>query len=117
MKAGTLNKVASHLFREDHDNKLRFKIYQATKKKHPKDSVSLDAFSEEEREELKTLLGKIFFTKTVQEWRKVSKSLTKANQTSLAGVIDTFTTNAPINMVISVPFTLKEMEQLDYLGI
>lgn len=118
MKAITITKVASYLYRKDYENKLRFRIDEATKKKHPKDNVVLkDCFNTTELEELSILLGKLFFTKTVQEWRKISKKLTKESHYELADIINTYTTKASINKNIHVPFTLEEMDKLDGLGV
>lgn len=116
MKAITITKIASHLYRNDYYNQLRFAIDKATHGKHPKDTVVLkDYFNSVELDEIHRLSSKLFFTKSVQEWRKIAKKLEYVP--NLRDVIKTFTTKAALNKIINVPFSLEEMEQLDKIGI
>ena len=117
MKAKTLNKIASQLFRIDDKNPLRFKLYGLTKGRHPKDDIDIFELNEGEREEFSILLSKLDYTKTVSEWRKVQKKLDKLNECALSRVIETFTNRAPVSKIMSIPFTLGEMEYLEQLGV
>jgi len=40
MKAINLTKAASYLYHNDYRNKLRFKLYELTKGKHPQDDIT-----------------------------------------------------------------------------
>jgi len=42
MKAITLIKTASFLYRNDYSNKLRFELYELTNGKHPQDEITAD---------------------------------------------------------------------------